>query len=73
MTAPQLAVLDQLAGAVSLTARTIAYERDVPPRVALLTLDALIRRGHVSVVELLGERFAITAKGRRRLAREAVS
>lgn len=71
MTAAQIQVLGQLAGAIDLPARSIARARGVPVRNAGTTLNALIRRGHVRVVERFGgEQFAITEKGRRRLARE---
>lgn len=71
MTAAQLEVLGQLAGAVDLPARSIARARGVEERVAYRTIDALIRRNHVTVLWSFGrEQFAITEKGRRHLARE---
>lgn len=71
MTAAQLEVLAQLAGAVDLPARSIARARGIAERGAYRTLDALIRRNHVTVGTRFGrEQFAITAKGRRQLARE---
>lgn len=71
MTAAQLEVLEQLAGAIDIPAQSIARARGIAERSAYRTLDALIRRNHVMVVTRFGrEQFAITEKGRRRLARE---